>query len=202
MAYQLVAHNSGRGDAAATQITLPFAADALTLVDTTFSSPGAWVSAVLTGAVELHMASLKHDQTITATLRLRTSPDTRIGRDLTTRARVRWGSSGLGLSNRSALVVGPRAAGQQSARLAIAPPEGTPTTTFVVVYDGFASNERVSLWYQRPDGGNTALGEARADAQGRIAYTVAARALPAGRSTLVAYGQCSLVSAVGSVSVE
>src|SRR5262249_42175353 len=89
--YQLIAHNSGRGDAADVRLTLPFAADAQAPLDAAFSASGAWASAVLTDAIELRLASLKRGQTITATLRLRTSPEARIGRELATRARFRWG---------------------------------------------------------------------------------------------------------------
>jgi hypothetical protein len=199
--YQLVARNGGRGDASDVRITLPFAPEAQALLDAAFSSPGAWVSALLTDAIGLRLGTLKRDQAITATLRLRTSPNARLGRDLTTRAQVGWGDSGSGLSNRAWLVVAPAASDGMAAPLTITPSSGSPDTTFAVTYDGFASDERVSLWYQRPDGGNIGLGEVQADRQGRMDYRLVASALGAGRYTLVAAGQCSQVSAVGIFTI-
>jgi hypothetical protein len=204
MTYQVVAHNSGRGDASDLRMMLPFTPDAQTPLDTTFSSASGWVSEVLTDALELRLGPLKRDETITATLRLRINPTAQLGRDLATRAWFQWSArhgSGGGLSNQAPLVVARQAANQQDVLLAIEPRTGVPTMTFAITYDGFASNEHVSLWYQQPDSASVGLGELQADTQGRIAYHLAATALRAGRYTMVAYGQCSRVSAVRAFEV-
>jgi hypothetical protein len=202
--YQLAARNSGRGDATDIRVTLPFASDVQAPLDAMFSDSGAWVTAVLTDAIELRLDALKRDQTITTTLRLRISPIAPIGHDLTTRARLRWSGldgGNMRLSNRAPLIVAQRAADHQPVSLVIAPPTGVPTTTFAATYDGFASHERVSLWYHRISGASVSLGETRADTQGRIAYSLPAAGLTEGNYTLVVYGQCSQVSAVGTFAV-
>jgi hypothetical protein len=203
--YQLVARNSGRGDASDVRITLPFAADAQTPLDAMFSTPTGWVSAVLTETVELRLGALKRAQTITATLRLRISPAAQLGRDLATRALFHWSarhSSGSGLSNHAPLIVAEQAAEQRLAALAITLASGPPTTTFAITYDGFASNEHVSMWYQGPDGGNVGLGDVRADPQGRATYHLMAATLPTGRYNVSASGQCSQIAAVGTFVID
>jgi hypothetical protein len=201
--YQLVAQNSGPGDAARIRITLPFAPDVQTPLDAAFSDSGAWVSAVLTDAIELRLESLTRDQAITATLRLRTNPDAPLGRDLTARAQLDWSGSATsaGVSNRVPLVVGHTGPRSATATLELLPAAGPPTTMFVAAYTGFASYERVSLWYHRPDGSVVGLREVRADGQGQIVYRLAASAFGSGGYSLVAYGQCSQVTAVGSFSI-
>ena len=95
----------------------------------------------------------------------------------------------------------PFCASTSTVSLAIDPYAGLPTAVFAIAYDGFASNERVSLWYNRPDGDAVGLGEVRADAQGRLNHSIPATMLPIDRFTLVAYGQCSRVTAVGVLEV-
>jgi hypothetical protein len=200
--YQLVARNSGRGDAGDVRIRLPFAPDAQAPLDVAFSGPGAWVSTVQTDSIELHLVELKREQAISATLRLRVGPALPLGRELTTRASMRWGGSGAGLSNRVRLVVAAAASDAKAVPLEISPPSGPASTTFDIAYDGLASDERVSLWYQRPDGSSIGLGDVRADQQGRIHYRLVASALGSGRYTVVAAGQCSQVLAVGTFSIS
>jgi hypothetical protein len=201
VAYLLIAHNSGHGDAKAVQVVLPFAPDQQNVIDAAFTSPDAWVSAVLTDTIELRLEALKRDQTITATLWLRTSPDARPGQNLSTRARFGWDGKNKGVSNRVSLLLSQSAVGSTIMSLEIVPSAGDDTTTFAVAYHGFTSHERISLWYHPPDGSTVGLGEARANAQGRLAYSLPAAALSSGRSTIVAYGQCSGVTAVGTISI-
>ena len=204
MTYQLAAYNSGRGDAADVRIRLPLAPNVQTPLDAAFGDSSAWVSAVLTDAIELRFPALKRDQMITATVWLRISPAAPLGRDLTTRARLSWSGhdDSARLSNLAPLVIARASAAQRPAALAIDPAAGTPATIFSVAYHGFASNEHVSLWYHRDDGGAVGLGEVRADAQGHIDLRVSASALGVGRYTVIAAGQYSQVSAVGSLSVS
>jgi hypothetical protein len=201
--YQLVALNTGRADAAHVRITLPLVPDVQTPLDAAFSNPSAWVSAVLTDAVELRVDALKRGQTITATLWLRISPAAPLGRDLSSRARLQWGGLDEGktrFSNLAPLVVAQAPENGRPAALAI--DSATDTAAFGVVYGGFASNERVSLWYHAPDSSVVSLGEVRADGQGRIAYRLATTTLGAGRYTIIAAGQYSQVSAVGTFAVS
>ena len=202
--YQLTAYNSGHGDAAGVRITLPFASDVQTPLDATLSDSSAWVSAVLSDAIELRLETLRHGQTISATLRLYISPSAPLGRDLGARARLRWGGRGKSqarVSNLAPLVIASAPMERHPAALAIEPVAGAPATTFVASYHGFASHERVSLWYHASGGGAVGLGHVQADRQGRIEYQLAASALGAGTYTVVAAGQYSQVSAVGAVTV-
>jgi hypothetical protein len=202
--YQLVAHNSGRGAADALRGSLPFAPEAQTLLDATFTSPSAWVSTILSNAVELRLGALKSGQTVTATLRLRTSQDAAMGRELTTRARFQWnsrGGSSAGVSNPTQFIIGQDSARSAIAPLGVTPSAGPPSTAFAVVYDGFASGERVSLWYHGPDGKATGLNELQANMEGRITYTLSIPALRAGQYQIRAFGQCSQVSAAGIFTI-
>jgi uncharacterized repeat protein (TIGR01451 family) len=200
--YRLVVRNSGRADATQVRVTLPFAQDTQTLLNTTFSGPGAWVSAVQTGTVELHLASLKREQTLTTTLRLATDAAAQFGRSLATRAQVRWNNSDIRFSNRISPVVARAAAAALPARLLVSPPSGSPSTTFDISYDGFTSREQVSLWYQQPDGSQIGVGQIQADLQGRIVYHLSATALAAGQYRFVMFGQFSQVSAVGTFTIS
>jgi hypothetical protein len=163
------------------------------------SDRGVWISAILTDAIELRLETLKRDQLITAALRLRISPTAPLGRDLTTRARLSWAGRENRLSNVAPLVVARAPESLQPAVLAIDPAVGGTAPAFLISYGGFASNERVSLWYHRDGAGAVGLGEARADASGRAVYRLEASALDAGRYTIVAAGQYSQVSAVGTL---
>jgi hypothetical protein len=198
--YQIVAHNNGPGDAGNVRITFPFAPDIQAVVDAAFTSPNAWVSTVFTNAVEMRLGQLRRDETITVTLRLRVNSTVQLGTSLISRAHI-GAKDSVRNSNRISLVVG-QTTSNPSVSLNIAPAVGMPATTFVVTYDGFASNERVDLWYHRPDGRVVALGNMRADAQGQINFTLPPANLDRGRYTLVAYGQCSQVSVVGMFTVE
>jgi hypothetical protein len=203
MTYQLAAHNSGRGDAADVRIRLPIAPDVQTPLEAAFGDSSAWISAVLTDAIELRFPTLRRDQTITATLWLRISPAAPLGRDLTTRARLSWGGhDDVRLSNLAPLVVARASASRQPATLAIDTATGTPAPAFVVAYDGFASDEQASLWYHRDGGAAVSLGEVQADARGRMEYRFAASSMGIGHYTIIAVGRYSQVSAVGTLVVS
>jgi hypothetical protein len=202
--YRLVAYNYGRDDATSVHVLFSFIGGAQEVVNATFTSADAWVSAVLTDELEMWLGPLKAGEAVTATLLLRIAPGAPLGLNLTNRARMEWADEGLGgagLSNRVSLAVAATAVGNPTALLDIAQPAGALTTTLAATYDGFASNEAVSLWYHRPDGGAVGAGNARADAQGRLSYSLATDELTAGRYLLVAHGLCSRVSAVGVFAV-
>ena len=198
--YQLVAHNSGRGEANHLRITFPITPEAQELLDATFTSPSAWVSAVLTNAVELRLEVLRSNATITATLRLRTNSAMSLGNSIVTRALLHWDGEALP-SNRVSLLVAPALASSPVATLAIVPTAGASSTTFAFAYNGLTSYEHVSLWYHRPDGSVAAMPDSKADAKGQISGSLSANILSRGRYRLVAQGQCSQVVAVGTFTV-
>jgi hypothetical protein len=201
--YRLAAQNNGRGRAANVHVRLPFVPDTQTLLDAHFTKPNAWLSAILTDSIELHFGSLVGDEIVTATLWLRTAPNAQIGTSIATRARVDWdGQANTALSNRVSLVIARADASNAIVPLEIAPATGDSAANFAIIYDGFASHEQVSMWYHQPDGRVVALGEMRADTQGRISLTFPEAVLASGRYMFVAYGQCSQVTAVGSFTVS
>jgi hypothetical protein len=202
--YQVVARNAGRGTAKNIKLVVPYNPELQAVLDTRFSPPGGWVGAVLSDTIELRLGQLGAGAVATATVRLRTLANARLGAGLSVRARAEWmgGRHGTALSNRVALVVARANASEPTVPLAISPEEGSAGTTFDIGYDGFSSSEQVSLWYHQPDGSIVGLREVQADAQGRVAYPLAAANLPSGQFRLVAYGQASQVSAVGIFSIQ
>jgi hypothetical protein len=200
--YQLVARNQGTGIANNILVVLPFTPGVQAIETVTFSSPNAWVSAILTNAIELRPGLLHRDETVTATLRLRTAPASQLGTLLATRAQLQSShDSEPRFSNRVSLAVSTADASASTVPLKITPSSGPPATSFDITYDGFASNERVSLWYHPLEGAVVSLGEIHADAQGIATLRFPATRFASGRYQLVAYGQCSQVSAVGAFTV-
>lgn len=200
--YRLVARNSGRGRATNLQARVPFVPETQTLLDATFTKSDAWVSAILTDTIEIKVESLDRDETLTATLRLRTAPNAQTGSSIPVQSQVVWdGQQNIASSNRVSLLIADVDGSNLTVPLKIAPPIGDVTTNFTVAYDGFASNERLSIWYHSPDGHVVALDETWADGQGKIKINLPATNLLSGRYMLVVYGQCSGVSAIGTLTV-
>lgn len=202
--YQVVAHNNDQHDARGVQISFPILPTLQSLVDVTFTRPNAWVSAVLTDAVELHLGMLTHNETVTATIRLRTSPDAPLNSTVTTQSRISWdgrGEARPALSNRVSLTVASTETTSGTPSLDIAHIDGSPQMVSVS-YDGFASNEQIGLWYNGADGSVKSLGDTRADSQGQMTLILATNTLPPGSSTFVARGACSQVVVTGRLVLD
>lgn len=201
--YRLITHASGPGQASNLQINMPFESDSQELIDVKFTSQRAWVSAVMTDRVQLRIQSLMRDESITATLQLRTKATAALSQELHTRAQIEKGGQGdTGtISNRVALIIADAPDSRPVARLSIVPVASAATPMFTVSYNDFASHERVSLWYQDADGKAVALEPKETDAQGQLLMTLADTPTTKGDYTLVAKGQCSLVSAVGNFTI-
>lgn len=88
--------------------------------------------------------------------------------------------------------------GAEPTRLEITPAREMADVALVVHYSGFASNETVSLWYHRAGGRAGALRAAQASSDGSLDYPIVTGELSPGAYTLVASGQCSLVTAWGT----
>jgi hypothetical protein len=194
--YQFVVRNDSRGRAKPITVTLPFAADIQQVVDVSFSDPDAWVSALFSETVQLRLPALPGGTVVTATFRLRTADTAALGRILTTRAQLHQGDTLL-VSNRMASVVSISRVDDANAQLTVEPFGKDEDTGYLLSYDGFASEERVSLWIQKANGDVTSLGIAQANRGGAIAVSLRTASLEAGEYRIVAYASCSDLTAIG-----
>jgi hypothetical protein len=203
VAYELGAYNGGQRSAEDVQVSLPLQPALQTVVDVRFSRPDVQLAGTPVDTVDMQFGRLKPGEIVTATLLLHTSASAAEGADLSLRASARWnaGHSGPVLSNRVALTIAGSSASSATVPIQIEPAAGSAATTFALSYGGFASNERVSLWYHRPDGQVVGIGELLADAQGTIDDQLSATTLTRGQYWLVAFGQFSHVTAVGNLTI-
>lgn len=200
--YHLVVSNDSSKPLKYPQISFPFDPELQTLLDISFSDDRGMVTALQTNTVTMQLETLPNDEQITATLRLRISPDAPLNTLLVAQARVPWGATAPGgflRSNRVGLHVADEADENDIAPLTLerGPPE---STTVRAAYDGFAPLEHVSLWYDHPNGNSVELFETTADAQGRVSALIDLGEPARGQYRLVAYGQCSEVTATAPLS--
>lgn len=195
--YDLVVSNNSWDIIKYTRINFPFDPKLQTLLDVRFSDKRGWVSGLLTNSVTMQIETLPYDEQITATLRLRISPDAPLDTVLASQAIVPWDAAIPGAtlrSNRVDLRIADQPDDSDIVPLTLR--RGPPgSTTVSAAYDGFAPLEYVSLWYERPDGVSIALAETTADAQGRVTALFDLGKPAPGWYQLVAYGQCSQVTA-------
>jgi hypothetical protein len=202
--YRFTMINNWRGDATHARLSLAITPERQKLVDVSFSQPDAWVSKASSNELVLSFATLRPGEVATATVRMQVSSAATSGQDLLSRAQLHWEGHGRvveTLSNQMRLLVGELASDSSTVPLDINPSVAPSTAAFIVAYPGFAANERISVWYHRSNGDNTPLTVVKADALGQMHYSLSPRALSAGRYALVAYGQCSQVTATGSFTV-
>jgi sugar lactone lactonase YvrE len=201
----LSAHNRGAGSAKAINVKMPFDPTAVVVVDATFSRPSAWVSRVLSDALEIQLGDLGHDSVVTGTVRLRVLPGAAPGAPLAPRLSVSWhdaAGNGDATSNQPELVVGATAIDAPAAPLDVAPASGSASTVRTIQSAGFLPGEPVSLWYNTPDGRAVAIRQVTASAAGAIQSTFAPSELPPGYYSLVAYGTWSTITVVGPWQIE
>jgi hypothetical protein len=204
VSYQLTVHNVGRRDVDGVQIRFPYTPGIQEVLDASATNPSTWVSAVLTDEVQVSLGSVERSATRSATLRLRTHPTVPLGSQLMTQAQLDWEGrhhDNVNLSNRVRLMIADAPTNSPTTLLHITPASGTAATEFTVHYSGFASNERVSFWYQRSENDVTPLKDAFADEQGEMVLSIPASTFPDGEYTLVAYGQCSHITTAGVVTI-
>lgn len=197
----LTVRNEGRGAARPVQVTLPAPRAAVAhVVAAAFSDARAWVREVRSDTILLEIERLDPGQVVTATVQMRLHPALPADAALDLRATYRWHDgrrAGEGLTNRAVLADG--LATGPGALPAPATLAHTPAGLVSLAYDGFASGERVGLWYHHPGAGDTPLTAGEADDGGRVTFVIAPQLLPQPGGRLVAGGQCSGMTAASLV---
>lgn len=191
--YSLAVQNASSRRATGVVLALAYP-PAQELLDVRAEQGGAWVSELTPGRIRVTVEQVPGAATAIVTVRLRVGPDAQPGTALADRFAASWDRTSEAnpqRSNRVELRVAAAATPATHGQLAVS----RQGDRLLLSYDGFASAERVSFWYDR-GGRSVPLGSAVADASGRAAFTAPADSLPAGPKTLVAFGQCSQQTAV------
>ncbi|NTU77785.1 MAG: hypothetical protein HGA45_00035 [Chloroflexales bacterium] len=201
-------HASGRSNT--TTVTLPFDPAELSVLDASFSRPGAWVSSAISNALTIEMGTLGGDSSgttdvVTGTVRFRVLPTAADGALLFDRATVRWhdnSGSGEHISNQPLTIVGPALSTSALYNLEVSPASEQAGATFTFDSVLFAPDEPVGVWYNLPDG--TVAGEPtyRADSEGRLTIDLDSTDLPAGTYSLVYYGHWTEFTAVATFTIR
>ncbi len=166
--YTIVATNRGRASAKNTIITMPFDPTRAQPLDATFSKPGAWVSRVLSDALELQTGPLgSRGDVVTATIRLAVLPGTAAGDIVSQRLAFAWSDDIGGGAGRSNQIVPATTADPLLYALSVEPVSQVPET-FNLSTNIFAPGEPISLWYHTSDGRDIPIEHrAAADDDGR-----------------------------------
>jgi hypothetical protein len=187
--------NRGRGAARETMLILELNPQVVRLLDATFSTSAAWVSDLTPAAVTIRTGALPAASVVTITLDLYVLPSALIHTPIGGALQARWfdaAKGGTNSANLPVVVVGAVSGASDTLPLdvrATAPDAVTLTAAF------FAPQEPVGIWYDT--GGDVmSLTTLRADAAGRVVFTLDARDLPAGGS-FVAAGHWSGLNGLG-----
>lgn len=191
VSYTIVATNRGKGQAKNTWITLPFDPNEVRVVDARFNRASAWVSKLVTGAVELQTGPIGGGDAVTGTLRLMVLPGVAIGTPLGERLDFRWADQrggGSGRSNLPLLAAAATPDNPPTYALAVAPESGAAGSTHTFTSPIFAPAEPVALWYDTPNGKSIAAGTVTADGAGFLSATFTTTGLPPGDYVMVSHG--------------
>jgi hypothetical protein len=188
--YEIGLAVQGAARARQVTVTLPHPPDQ-TIADVKVTGPEAWVSAVTSDSLELSLGTLHSGAVLSATVSLRTLATAKDGASLAGRVQASWSGRREAwphVSNALSLVVGSR---QEAAQQTLTVTSGAAPAGVTVKGMGFASLERVGLWYTTSDGQTAPLATGQADAEGALVYSIAPEKFPRGPVTLVARGACS-----------
>lgn len=200
--YQITMSNTGHGQANNVRVTLPYSPEIHSLLDASFSDEQTWVYSVLTNAVEIRTNSLASGDVVTATLRFQINQLPAVSGIFSTRAFASWSNERPGASKVSNLVsIELGRSTRPALSLKISAVSEGKTEYLSIASNNFASYERVSLWYHRPDKNALALGETQSDEHGNILYNAEIDTQEPGQYMVVAYGQCSRVYINGILEV-
>lgn len=174
----------------------------LELLGVRTSSPDLWVSTVADGGLSLVQARLPQSEEAAAEISLRVRADASPGAQLLAQAQATWRgttASNPGISNALVVTLAGASTSADVVPLSISMANGG-SGGLVVSSSAFAPREQVSLWYERQDRVNVALGRGRVDERGRLAQLLPSATLAWGHLRIVAQGLCSGVIAAGSIS--
>jgi hypothetical protein len=196
LTYSFEVNKSGPGEAGGVSLRLPFDAN-LQPAASSFSNPAAWVQQIVTDGAQpyalISLPNLPAGGVVTGTISFIAGPEAQPGTTIFTRAWVSW-SDGTA-SNRSRgtnavrfeLVGGATNRNDTGGEVQFFSQVGEPTgTTLNLEGDFYAPNEVVSLWYTPGSGESVALGNATADLNGHLSFTVDYQGWPAGEPISVA----------------
>lgn len=202
--YTIVATNHGEGDAENVQMTMPVNPAYVQVLDARFSHEEAWVSAVLSDTLVIETGRIaSNGGVITATVRLAIHPNVAIGTPLGARLIV----TGDGVdaerkrSNQTMLIVGGTDNQQPFYPLTADPVVGPAGSTHNFSSTIFVPGEPVTLWYSSPTGDSVEITMVNADENGAINVEFMTQNLTAGAYSMVAYGNWSTLTAVGTFEV-
>jgi hypothetical protein len=204
LTYEVRVKNYGKGDAASTQVRLPYTTGQMVVTGSRFSHPNDWVSEVTNDHLTITFGKVKHDEQRTATIYFKVHrwlPDNTV---LSVRATYRWDDArdgGNWMSNWAPVLVGN---GNQSSPwvwLEVTPLSGVSCTTFHFYTDRYIPSEGVYTWLNTPSGVRATDMCGVADPLGRIWFDVSSRNLTPGAYSFVLYGARSNLVAIAAFYV-
>jgi len=204
LAYELRVKNCGAGAAHSARVTLPYSRQQLLAIDSRFSDPRDWVSAVTDDYLDVTFGPIAAGEERTGTIVFRVSewlPDRTV---ISMRATYAWSDARDGggwRSNWAPLLIG---RGNESAPwvwLVVDPLGGVPGTTHHFFTDRFIPSEQIYTWLNTPDGVKPLELRGVADLMGRVWIDFRSSGLRPGSYQLVLYGARSNLTAVATFIV-
>jgi hypothetical protein len=204
LAYELRVKNCGAAAAHSTNVTLPYRRAQLVVIDSRFSDPRDWVSALTDDHLDVTFGPLAAGEQRTGTIVFRVGerlPDRTV---ISMRASYAWSDArdgGAWRSNWAPVLLG---SGNESAPwvwLAVDPLGGFVGTTYHFFTDRFIPSEQISTWLNTPDGVKPLDVRGVADPMGRVWIDFRSSELRPGSYQLVLYGGRSNLTAVATFIV-
>ncbi len=195
--YDFAVLNAGKRNVRDVRLVLPFNPDTYQLIDVTLSRPDAWVRSVTGGQLVIDLVELPRTETITASVRLMFASNLPATADLAMRGQVQSKSvkpEPAIWSNRLFFKIGQAPSSTFDLTAADHVTDGSATLS--LDFDGFASNELVSVWYHPIGGTSSALPMSKADGTGSLSYPLARSLFQPGTYQVVAYGRYSHLTVI------
>jgi hypothetical protein len=203
--YELRATNYGKGQATRALVTLPYANQQMSVIDSRFTDPRDWVSEVAADHVDVTFGPVAAGEEHTAAIVFRVR-DTLADRTvISMRANYSWDdhrNGGAWRSNWAPVVIG---AGNESAPwvpVLIDPIGGFAGTTHHFYTDRFIPSEGIYTWLNTPQGVRPLELRGVADLLGRVWLDFTSTGLQSGTYQLVLYGARSKLTGVSTFSVR
>jgi hypothetical protein len=190
--YDIEVVNRGEGNATGVVIRMPLDPAEARVLDAKFSRTDAFVSSVVTNALEIRTGGLgPNGDVITATVRLLTRPSAPLNASLGERLTYQWTDAregGSGRSNLPVLVVANSDNNQPVYPVAASPASGAAGSVSTFSPTIFKPDEPVAFWYHTPDGRDVGLPATTANAEGTANVTFNTTGLVPGTYLIVGRG--------------